>query len=374
MSTPTNATYLGGEPGHPFTLPVRGRRRRDRHLRQRVRSCGVGRRPRRSPRAARTVSCTGLPGRFSWPNIVLKRGLTQADALFDWMQKTSGDGFAANNNAVTRTTGAITAIASNGDPDPLLEPGRGAAGSLERSGLRRRHQCGAVRGTRDLSPRIPKYDPVVSERRTRPTSACERHSVGRRPVAGRSGGRGAGSAAAGSVGLGRHRCAAVRPVVGHPPEVRRQFAGPSEIRVARIDRQVRPPRWWMPGDGAAGASRSLPRWGSAATVGRPARAAGLRRTVARDAERADLRARPDAGDDDGNAGQGAAPRRGRPRSARCRRANCCRRRRPVGSGRRSEAARARRGCRRGTARPSGPPRPVPPPDRCRPPIPVARHR
>ena len=35
-----------------------------------------------------------LPARMSWPNIVFKRGLTQSDALFDWLQKSSGEGFA----------------------------------------------------------------------------------------------------------------------------------------------------------------------------------------------------------------------------------------------------------------------------------------
>ena len=55
-----------------------------------------------------------LPGRMEWPNIVFTRGLTQADALFDWMGKTSGEAFAANGNKLTRSTGAITAIGSDG--------------------------------------------------------------------------------------------------------------------------------------------------------------------------------------------------------------------------------------------------------------------
>jgi phage tail-like protein len=55
-----------------------------------------------------------LPGRLTWPNIVFKRGLTQADALFDWMQKTSGEGFTAAGNKVARTTGAITVLSTDG--------------------------------------------------------------------------------------------------------------------------------------------------------------------------------------------------------------------------------------------------------------------
>ncbi|WP_239020469.1 phage tail protein [Nakamurella antarctica] len=56
-----------------------------------------------------------LPGRLEWPSITFSRGLTQADALFEWMNKTSGEGFAAAGNTVVRRSGAITAISSAGD-------------------------------------------------------------------------------------------------------------------------------------------------------------------------------------------------------------------------------------------------------------------
>ena len=55
-----------------------------------------------------------LPGRLEWPTITFTRGLTDADALFDWMNKTAGEGFAAAGNKLVRSTGAITAIAGNG--------------------------------------------------------------------------------------------------------------------------------------------------------------------------------------------------------------------------------------------------------------------
>lgn len=55
-----------------------------------------------------------LPGRMSWPNILLKRGVTNSDALFDWVNKTAGTGFADNGNKLTRSSGAITVIGSNG--------------------------------------------------------------------------------------------------------------------------------------------------------------------------------------------------------------------------------------------------------------------
>lgn len=55
-----------------------------------------------------------VPGRMSWPNVVFKRGLTQSDALFDWLSKSSGEGFASKGNKLVRTTGAITALDSQG--------------------------------------------------------------------------------------------------------------------------------------------------------------------------------------------------------------------------------------------------------------------
>lgn len=55
-----------------------------------------------------------LPGRMTWPNVVLRRGVTDSDALFSWVNKTSGSGFAANSNKLSRSTGAITALGSNG--------------------------------------------------------------------------------------------------------------------------------------------------------------------------------------------------------------------------------------------------------------------
>jgi phage tail-like protein len=55
-----------------------------------------------------------VPGRMTWPHLVFRRGLTQSDNLFDWLSKSSGEGFAANNNTLTRSTGAVTAMDSTG--------------------------------------------------------------------------------------------------------------------------------------------------------------------------------------------------------------------------------------------------------------------
>jgi phage tail-like protein len=55
-----------------------------------------------------------LPGVMRWPNLVFRRGLVSSDALFQWVGKTSGDGFAANQNKLTRATGAVTVIGDAG--------------------------------------------------------------------------------------------------------------------------------------------------------------------------------------------------------------------------------------------------------------------
>lgn len=55
-----------------------------------------------------------LPGRMSWPNLVLKRGITQNDALLAWLGKSSGEQFAANSNSLKRSTAAITLMGVSG--------------------------------------------------------------------------------------------------------------------------------------------------------------------------------------------------------------------------------------------------------------------
>lgn len=55
-----------------------------------------------------------VPGRMTWPNIVFRRGMTESNALFEWLQRSSGEGFAAASNRLTRSTGAITAVSSTG--------------------------------------------------------------------------------------------------------------------------------------------------------------------------------------------------------------------------------------------------------------------
>jgi phage tail-like protein len=51
---------------------------------------------------------------MSWPHLVFKRGLTDSNALFEWLERSSGEGFAAADNKLTRSTGAVTAIDTTG--------------------------------------------------------------------------------------------------------------------------------------------------------------------------------------------------------------------------------------------------------------------
>ena len=55
-----------------------------------------------------------LPGRMTWPNIILKRGVTQNDTLLEWLNRSSGEQFAANGNKLQRSTAAVTLIGPSG--------------------------------------------------------------------------------------------------------------------------------------------------------------------------------------------------------------------------------------------------------------------
>lgn len=55
-----------------------------------------------------------LPGRMKWPNLVLKRGVTETDNLFEWFAKSSGDGFAGAGNKIQPRNGAITLMDAAG--------------------------------------------------------------------------------------------------------------------------------------------------------------------------------------------------------------------------------------------------------------------
>ena len=55
-----------------------------------------------------------LPGRMTWPNITLKRGVTETDNLLNWLNKSSGEQFTSAGNKLTRSTAAVTLIGPKG--------------------------------------------------------------------------------------------------------------------------------------------------------------------------------------------------------------------------------------------------------------------
>jgi phage tail-like protein len=55
-----------------------------------------------------------LPGRLEWPNIVLKRGITQSDELFGWLTRSSGEGY-ERQGGLERNSAAITVLNAKGD-------------------------------------------------------------------------------------------------------------------------------------------------------------------------------------------------------------------------------------------------------------------
>jgi phage tail-like protein len=57
-----------------------------------------------------------LLGRMKWPNLVFKRGLTDTDALFEWLLSASGEGLTKNGNKVEPRNGKITVCNAAGKP------------------------------------------------------------------------------------------------------------------------------------------------------------------------------------------------------------------------------------------------------------------
>jgi phage tail-like protein len=55
-----------------------------------------------------------LPGRMTWPNIVLKRGMTKSDNLFSWLSESSGTGFSGKGDKLARRSAAVTMLAADG--------------------------------------------------------------------------------------------------------------------------------------------------------------------------------------------------------------------------------------------------------------------
>lgn len=56
-----------------------------------------------------------MPGRFTWENLVLSRGVTSDNGLFEWIDSTSAGGFEAAGKKVTRRTVAVNLVDSRGE-------------------------------------------------------------------------------------------------------------------------------------------------------------------------------------------------------------------------------------------------------------------
>ena len=55
-----------------------------------------------------------LLGRMKWPNLVFKRGVTDTDALFEWLMTASGEGLTKEGNKVTPRNGKISVVDAAG--------------------------------------------------------------------------------------------------------------------------------------------------------------------------------------------------------------------------------------------------------------------
>jgi phage tail-like protein len=55
-----------------------------------------------------------LLGRMKWPNLVFKRGLTDTDALFEWLMSASGEGLTKAGNQVKPRNGRISVLDAAG--------------------------------------------------------------------------------------------------------------------------------------------------------------------------------------------------------------------------------------------------------------------
>ncbi|CAM4236374.1 phage tail protein [Kibdelosporangium persicum] len=55
-----------------------------------------------------------LPKQMKWPNLVLKRGITDTDTLFEWFAKCSGDGLESAGNKIERRHGSVQLKDSTG--------------------------------------------------------------------------------------------------------------------------------------------------------------------------------------------------------------------------------------------------------------------
>ena len=85
-----------------------------------------------------------MPGRMTWPHLLFKRGITSSDALFAWMNKSSGEGLRRQRQQADPQHRRGDRARCRGDPAAGLGVRRGVPGALERAGVQREQQRGAA--------------------------------------------------------------------------------------------------------------------------------------------------------------------------------------------------------------------------------------
>jgi phage tail-like protein len=55
-----------------------------------------------------------LPGRLSWPNLTLRRGVTNDDNFLAWLHDATGDGMVRRSGRAVRRTAAVTLAGADG--------------------------------------------------------------------------------------------------------------------------------------------------------------------------------------------------------------------------------------------------------------------
>ena len=273
-----------------------------------------------------------LPSRMTWPNIIFKRGLTQSDALFDWLQKSSGEGFAGNNNKLTRSTGAVTARRRGRGRGC----GRGSSSTSSRCAGRARTSLPAASTRLEEELEVAhhgfraKTQADDGARRGRRRRRHPARSRGGRPVAPCPDRRGCARARRGSAASRRAARASPRPLPVPSPCAARSPV-PTSFRCGPTATPVSPRRGG--GHPSPRLLTPLPRAAPFTAAELPARGPAARRAPG--AQRADLDAgrdrrwparrgrqrAPDGRDDRGRAdADGARPRPAhRAQTARCRR-------------------------------------------------------
>ena len=126
-----------------------------------------------------------LPGRMTWPNVTLKRGITQNDGLLSWLNKSSGEQFAAAGQQARPVDGRDHARRSERQAPAGVGVRRGLPGEVDGPELRGLVERHGDRGAGDHPSWIPGQEHHLSRpasaRRSRPGYARASASIAGRP-------------------------------------------------------------------------------------------------------------------------------------------------------------------------------------------------